>query len=64
MMDVAVYKGDNLICLGTVDECAKVMGIRLETVKFYLTPSYQKILKKRKEASDSLVVIKIEEDEK
>lgn len=49
--EYAVYKGDNLICIGTAKECAVEMGVQPETIKFYTTPTYQKRLAKRKKTN-------------
>jgi hypothetical protein len=60
--EYAVYKGETLICIGTIKECAKHMGVLPETVKFYTTPSYQKRLSKRKNPRNYLTVTKLEDD--
>lgn len=63
--EYAVYKGDNLVCIGTAKECAAEMGVQPETIKFYTTPTYQKRLAKRKKTSKAgyLTVTKLEDDE-
>ncbi len=38
----AVYKGDDLICIGTKEECAKEMGVQPRTVSWMTTPSVKK----------------------
>lgn len=62
-LEYAVYKGDSLICLGTINECAEYRGVLPKTVKFYLTPTYQKRLTKRKKARNYITVIKIEDED-
>ena len=37
--EYAVYKGDELIVVGTADECAEFLGVRRETIYFYASPS-------------------------
>lgn len=63
--EYAVYKGENLVCIGTAKECAAEMGVLPETIKFYTTPTYQKRLARRKRASKAgyLTVTKLEDDE-
>jgi hypothetical protein len=61
--EYAVYKGESLICIGTIVECAKHMGVLPETVRFYLTPTYQKRLAKRKNPKNYLTVTKLEDDD-
>ena len=47
-MDYAVYKGDELLGIGTAKELAERLKVKVETIKFYSTASYQKRIKKRK----------------
>lgn len=37
-----VYKGDEFICMGTADECAKELGVTRRTIYFYNTNTYKK----------------------
>jgi hypothetical protein len=39
-MRYVVYKGDDIKCMGTAQECVDHMGIKMNTFKHYLTPSY------------------------
>lgn len=59
-MEYAVYKGDEFQFIGTVNECAARLGVKPDTVKFYSKPAYMKRLK---DTSNALIVIKIEEEE-
>lgn len=34
-----VYKGDDVIATGTADECAKLLGVKPRTVRWYASPS-------------------------
>lgn len=38
----ALYKGDDLIIIGTIDEIANLLNIKKESVRFYKTPTYKK----------------------
>lgn len=40
--EYALYKGDNLLKIGTVEEIAEELGIKKETVYFYKSPAYNK----------------------
>ncbi|QNG60370.1 hypothetical protein H4O14_02250 [Bacillus sp. PAMC26568] len=62
MKEYAVYKGDTFICIGTVEECANYLDVSPQTIRFYLSPAYKKRIAKRGETSNSLTVIKIEDD--
>jgi len=59
----AVYKGESFVCVGTILQCAQHMGVRLETVRYYMTPAYQRRLAKRKRARNYLTVTVLEGDE-
>ncbi|MEH6848583.1 hypothetical protein [Bacillus pseudomycoides] len=61
--EYAVYKGESLICIGTIQECAQHMGVLPQTVRFYTTPAYQRRLAKRKNPRNYLTVTVLEEDE-
>lgn len=47
--EYAVYKGDDLLCIGTVDECAQELKVKPETVLFY---QYSKGYKSRGKRGD------------
>ena len=42
MTDYAVYKGEKLLALGTIDACAKALNVTTKTLFFYGTPTYKK----------------------
>lgn len=52
----AVYKGDTFLCLGTAEECAKKLGVKRETIKFWTTKSYKKREQSLKNAKIAIVV--------
>lgn len=60
--EYAVYKGDLFICIGTKQECADFIGVDIETIRFYLTPSYKKRVKNRR-GNNHLVVISLDDEE-
>ncbi|TFI61436.1 hypothetical protein CKN63_12470 [Carnobacterium divergens] len=59
-MEYAVYKGDELLGIGTAKELAERLKVKVETIKFYSTASYQKRIKK--ENHNRLISIKLEDD--
>lgn len=61
--EYAVYKGESLICMGTMRECAEQMGILVQTVRFYLTPAYQRRLAGRKKARNYISIFEMKDDE-
>ena len=53
----ALYKGERLLDIGTVNELAEKFGIKEKTIYYYKTPTY----KKRNKKENHRVLIKIEE---
>ncbi|SDX37105.1 Uncharacterised protein [Listeria ivanovii subsp. londoniensis] len=42
MAEYAIYKGDELLIIGTLNELATFKNVKRETILFYATPSYRK----------------------
>lgn len=42
MTEYALYKADDLLKIGTLDELAEFRKVKRETIFFYATPSYRK----------------------
>ncbi|WP_179301196.1 hypothetical protein [Listeria monocytogenes] len=42
MTEYAIYKGDDLLKIGTLNELATFKNVKRETIFFYATPAYQK----------------------
>ncbi|EAD9159838.1 hypothetical protein AOE70_05890 [Listeria monocytogenes] len=40
--EYALYKADELLIIGTVEELAEFQKVKRETIVFYATPTYQK----------------------
>lgn len=57
--EYALYKGDEFIDLGTIEELAERMGVAPKTIRHYQTPTYKK---KGKDDFNRKVLIKIERD--
>lgn len=60
---VAVYQGDEMVCLGTVEECAEELGVRPKTIRYYLTPTYQRRYDAYKRPERARYVVEVEEDD-
>jgi hypothetical protein len=56
-MVYALYKGDEFLDLGTKEELAKVLGVKQQTISFYMSPVHYKISK-----GNGYVVIRIDEE--
>lgn len=57
--EYAMYKGEELLAIGTSDEICKKMNIRKETFLYYRTKAYKERIKNRK-AKNYRVVIRID----
>lgn len=53
MKEYALYKGDELLAMGTIEEIAKQIGVKRETIVFYKTPAYKNRLKRRNTPYDN-----------
>ncbi|WP_410985306.1 hypothetical protein [Bacillus cereus] len=62
LKEYAVYKGESLVYIRTIQECAQRMGVLPTTVRFYMTPAYQRRLAKRKNPRNYLTVTELEEN--
>lgn len=62
LKEYAIYKGESLICIGTVQECAQHLGVLPKTILFYKTPAYRKRVSSRKKARNYLTVTPLDED--
>jgi len=38
--EYALYKGENLIVIGTIDEIAKSQGVKRKTILYYQSPAH------------------------
>lgn len=61
-MEYAVYKGEDIICIGTAVTCAHHLGVTVKTIQWYATPTGQKRAASRKKPDKCLMVCKIEEE--
>lgn len=43
-----MYKGEECLGIGTLEELAKELNVKYETMYFYTTPTYKKRIKKSK----------------
>lgn len=63
MKEYALYKGEDILDIGTIREIAKQQGVREDTIRFYGTRAYQRRLEKRKNSRNAKVLISLEDDE-
>ena len=53
----ALYKGEDPLCTGTKKDLADYLGVSIETISFYASPTY----KKRNPKGNNYLVFRIEE---
>lgn len=61
MKEYALYRGEEILSIGTVYEIAKDLGIKVDTVKYYGCNAYKRKIEKRK-SKIFRELIELEED--
>ena len=61
-MDYALYKGEKILSIGTIEEIAKELGVRKETIYFYKLPVYKKRVDERKNKKSFRILVPIDEE--
>lgn len=56
----AVYKGDELLIIGTLEECAEHLNVKPKTVYYYSMESYQERVKNPR---NRLLAVRLDEEE-
>ena len=56
MTEYALYKGDELIEIGTIAKLARLLGVKRETIKFYGTNAYKRKLEQRKTKNARMLI--------
>lgn len=59
MKEYALYKGDQMVAIGTVKEIAEERGVEPTTIRFYKSQAYQR--RSKREENNRLLLIKIED---
>ncbi|MGP4073802.1 hypothetical protein ACTWQB_14760 [Piscibacillus sp. B03] len=62
--EYAVYKGENIIAMGTAEECAEEMGVQPEYIKWLTMPTAKRRLAKRKNPEKCTVGVLLDDDYK
>lgn len=58
----AMYKGENLLSIGTAKEICEEMGISIQTFRFYRTKHYKKIVENSR-LKNRRIVIRLGKDD-
>ena len=59
--EFALYKGEELLRIGTLKEIAESENVKLETIQFYMKPTYKRRIAKRKNARNYREVVCLDE---
>lgn len=59
----AVYRGDELLATGNVDECAKTIGVSAAYIYWLITPTAKNRLAKRDNPDQCIDAVKIDDDD-
>ncbi len=63
LKEYAMYCGEDCVAIGTLDEIATARGIKRESVRFMLTPTYRRRMASHRNSGHRLEVFLIEEGE-
>lgn len=63
MTEFALYRGDELLCIGTAEECAERIGVKPDTVRYYASPCYNRRVAAREAEGSSGLVVAVRIDE-
>lgn len=59
MNEYALYKGEQMVAIGTVKEIAEERGVKPETIKYYGSGTYQR--RSKSEINNRLQLIKLDD---
>lgn len=63
MKEYAVYKGDNLLAIGTAEECAAELNVSKEYIVWLTMPTAKRRLAKRKKPENCTVGFLLDDEE-
>lgn len=61
-VEYAVYQGDELLALGTADECAKLLNISPDSVRFMSYKSHRQRVENSKHPEQARIAIRVEDE--
>lgn len=60
--DYAVYKNDEIVVIGTAEECALELGVTVEYIRWMTTPTGKRRLANRKNPDKATTAVKLDDD--
>ena len=62
--EYALYKGEEILAIGTIPYIARVMGVQRQTITYYRTQAYQNRLKRRNALNGNVrILVALDEGE-
>lgn len=63
MKEYALYKGEDLLVMGTIPHIAKQMEVQIQTITYYRTQAYRNRLKRRNAMNGNVrILIPLDEE--
>lgn len=56
----ALYKGEEMLSMGTIFQIAEELNTNISTIRYYGTNTYKRRLAKRKKSNNSRILIEVE----
>ena len=65
MEEYAMYKGEECLAIGNVYELAKALNVKVDTIRWYSTPTYKRRLQKKnkKRIENRRVLVELGDEE-
>ena len=65
MKEYAMYKGEECLAIGNVYELAKMLNVKVDTIRWYSTPTYKRRLQKKnkKRIENRRVLVELGDEE-
>lgn len=60
--EYAVYKGENILTMGTAEECSKELNVSKEYIVWMTMPSYKRRLSNRKHPEKCTAAFEMEDE--
>lgn len=57
----ALYKGEEMLSMGTIFQIAEELNTNISTIRYYGTNTYKRRLAKRKKSNNSRILIEVED---
>ncbi|MNW64938.1 hypothetical protein D3C74_432690 [compost metagenome] len=61
--EYAVYRGEELLAMGNVDECSETLGVSTSYIYWLISPTAKKRLEKRKNLDQCIVGVRLDYDD-